>query len=429
MEIIYKALDELVPYEKNPRFNDEAVDVVADSIEQFGFKVPIILDADGVIIAGHTRLKASRQLGLEKVPVIYADDLTPEQAKAFRLADNKVSEFAEWDFEELEKELAAIAEIDMDAFGFGDMEVEFDPYDIPQEEKGNLAEQFIVPPFSVLDTKQGYWQDRKRDWLEITGNLSESRDGEFGKFTAHSENSDALIERINDGTSNFDPVLAEIMYRWFNVEGGKILDPFGGEATKAVVAGELGYQYQAVEIRQEQIDINNKVIGDYEGVEYICGDSNDIGQLIADDDFDMLFTSPPYYDLEVYSKEDLSSLGTYEEFMQQYEHIFTQCVAKLKDSAFVVIKVGDIRNKKTGEYRGFVADNIELFKRLGLHFYNDVVLLNSMGTAPLRVGGAMRTRKMIKVHQNVLIFYKGDLKAIKDRYPELDFTEVAEDGY
>lgn len=423
MKIEQMSVDELIPYHSNPRFNEQAVDKVAASIKEFGFKVPIVVDKDNVIVAGHTRLRASQLLNLETVPVLRADDLTEEQVQAYRLADNKTAEFAEWDTELLEQELDELT-LDMEQFGFEDLEIELDPYDIPAEDKGSLVEQFIVPPFSVLDTKQGYWQDRKREWLVKTGNLSESRDGEFGKMTA---GNDDFITSINGGTSNFDPVLAEIMYKWFCIEGGKVIDPFGGEATKGVVAGELGYGYKAIEIRQEQIDVNNLVIAEYDNVEYIRGDSNDIGELITEDEFDLCFTSPPYYDLEVYSKEDLSSLGTYEEFMQQYENIFKQTVAKLKNGAFLVIKVGDIRNKKTGEYRGFVSDNIDMFKRLGLQFYNDIVLLNSPGTAPLRAGMAMNTRKMIKIHQNVLVFYKGDLDTIKDRYPKLDFSALGED--
>lgn len=108
---------ELIPYSNNPRNNESAVDAVAASIEEFGFKVPIIIDKDNVIVAGHTRLKAALKIGLEKVPCIKADDLTPEQLKAFRLADNKVGELATWDFDKLEEELAGL-DMDMSAFGF-----------------------------------------------------------------------------------------------------------------------------------------------------------------------------------------------------------------------------------------------------------------------------------------------------------------------
>jgi len=121
MKIIELATNELIPYENNPRKNDQAVDAVAASIKDFGFKVPIVIDRNGVIIAGHTRLKAARKLGLDKVPAIMADDLTDEQVRAFRLADNKVGELSGWKFDKLEKELAEIT-VDMRRFGFEDEE-------------------------------------------------------------------------------------------------------------------------------------------------------------------------------------------------------------------------------------------------------------------------------------------------------------------
>ena len=120
IKIVYKRVDELREYANNPRNNDSAVAAVAASIKLAGFKVPLVVDAAGVIVAGHTRLKAAKQLGMQAVPCIVADDLNDEQIKAFRLADNKVSELAEWDFDKLDAELAQLQEmgLDMAAFGF-----------------------------------------------------------------------------------------------------------------------------------------------------------------------------------------------------------------------------------------------------------------------------------------------------------------------
>lgn len=112
MQIIKKNINELIPYGNNPRHNDDAVEYVANSIEQFGFKVPIIIDKDNVIVAGHTRLKAAKKLGMEYVPCILADDLSEEQVRAFRLADNKVGELAGWNNDKLEQELSGIFDID-----------------------------------------------------------------------------------------------------------------------------------------------------------------------------------------------------------------------------------------------------------------------------------------------------------------------------
>ena len=128
MEIIYKNIDELIPYENNPRLNDEAVEYVKNSIKEFGFKAPVVIDKDNVIIAGHTRIKASKELGIKDIPCIIADDLTEEQVKAFRLADNKVSEKSMWDYTKLDEELDNILDIDMSMFDFNintdDVEIE-----------------------------------------------------------------------------------------------------------------------------------------------------------------------------------------------------------------------------------------------------------------------------------------------------------------
>ena len=118
MQVSERLVQEIIPYENNPRNNDEAVDKVAESIREFGFQQPIVIDKDGVVIVGHTRLKAAKKLGLETVPVVMADNLTEEQAKAYRLADNKTNEFAEWDFDALDIELLDIKDIDMGRFGF-----------------------------------------------------------------------------------------------------------------------------------------------------------------------------------------------------------------------------------------------------------------------------------------------------------------------
>ena len=178
MNIINLTLEELKPYAKNPRKNDEAVKYVAESIAQFGFKVPIIVDANNVIVAGHTRYRAARQLGLEEVPCIVADDLTEEQIQAFRLADNKVGEIATWDDKLLKIELDDIVNINMEDFGFDLSEEEIEEmeqkpeYEFTQEllESHNYIvltfdnemdwqvaqEKFGIKSVLALDSKKGY---------------------------------------------------------------------------------------------------------------------------------------------------------------------------------------------------------------------------------------------------------------------------------
>ncbi len=143
MDIKYFKLSELTPYERNPRKNDDAVQYVAESIKQFGWKVPIVIDKNNVIVAGHTRYKAAKQLGIEEVPCIVADDLTDEQIRAYRLADNKVGEKAEWDFDLLDLELADI-ELDMSMFGFDLSDLEEEKEIVEDEKQAKINSEYSV---------------------------------------------------------------------------------------------------------------------------------------------------------------------------------------------------------------------------------------------------------------------------------------------
>ena len=165
LKIEYMALDKLKPYEKNPRKNDNAIDAVASSISQFGFKNPIVIDKDNVIVCGHTRYKAAKKLKLDTVPCVIADDLTDEQIKAYRLADNKVSELAEWDIDLLGEELDGIFDIDMRDFGF----------DLSEEEDKKEQE---------VDT----YEEKMKEFNErmASGDLSDD-DEEYQEFLAKFE--------------------------------------------------------------------------------------------------------------------------------------------------------------------------------------------------------------------------------------------------
>lgn len=161
MNIISKKVDELIPYANNPRYNDDAVEYVARSIKEFGFKVPIIIDKNNEIVSGHTRYKASLELGLKEVPCIIADDLTDEQIKAFRLADNKVAEVSKWNFELLDEEISDIVDIDMKEFGFEEIEnIDLDGFfEESNIEKGDKKEMIKCPHCNeVFEMKAEYKQ-------------------------------------------------------------------------------------------------------------------------------------------------------------------------------------------------------------------------------------------------------------------------------
>lgn len=412
-KIIYRKVDELIPYENNPRLNDSAVESVANSIKEFGFKVPIVIDENDVIVTGHTRLKASKKLGLKEVPAIVARDLSDEQVRAFRLADNKTSELAEWDLDLLEQELDEL-EMDMEDFGFEEYfetlidKVKNNPGD------SNLFDTFVVPPFSILDTRQGVWQDRKKEWLDL-GIRSE-----VGR-----EDNLVYTKNLNmgslKGTSIFDPVLCEIGYRWFMPsDGGTIIDPFAGGSVRGVIAERLGYNYKGIELRKEQVEANyenaEEIGCDMSKIDWYSDDSLNVDSYIEDNSSDLIFACPPYFDLEVYSddEQDISNMD-YDDFVKVYSEILGKFANKLKDNRFAIITITDVRDKD-GFYRDLTGVTKEAFKAKGINFYNDMILVNTVGTGALRARRSMNNRKVVKTHQNVLVFFKGDVKNIQDDF-------------
>lgn len=433
MQIVEKKITELKEYENNPRHNEEAVEAVAESIEQFGFKVPIIIDREGIIVAGHTRRKAAVKLGLDTVPCIIADDLTPEQIQAFRLADNKTAELADWDFEALEKELAELTafDVDMSLFGFDeaifDEVMPIDKYDILEEEKGSLTEKFVVPPFSVLDSQRGYWTERKRIWREKIRDNAEARADAKVLRNFNSETFSGF-GKLNE-VSLLDPVLSEIIVKWFAParSGSKCFDVFAGDTVFGFVSSYLGNSFTGIELRQEQADFNNARCKEFDlPAKYICDDGRNVLQHIQESSQDLLFSCPPYFDLEVYSDDerDASNQGNYADFIGILDTAFSNAIKCLKENRFAVIVVGDVRDKKEGFYYDFCGDIKRCFARNGMKLYNELILVNPIGTAAVRASKYMRTRKMAKVHQNVLVFYKGDTKAISKHFEEIDFSEL-----
>lgn len=202
--------------------------------------------------------------------------------------------------------------------------------------------------------------------------------------------------------------IGEVLYHWFCKDGGKILDPFAGGSVRGIVANYLGYKYTGIDIRPEQVASNKeqgvKILGDRTPT-WLCGDSNIVLDTITDT-FDFLFSCPPYADLEVYSEipGDISNMP-YHLFKEAYYSIIKKASKKLKPGGYACFVVGEVRDKR-GNYFGFVPDTIQAFRNCGLGFYNDAVLLNSIGTAPIRASNSMKNDKLVKVHQNILVFKK-----------------------
>lgn len=419
MKVQDVSIDKIKPYKNNPRDNEAGIDAVANSIKQFKWQQPIVVDKDNVIIVGHTRYLAAKKLGLKEVPVKVATGLTPEQVKAYRLADNKTGELTDWNLDLLDDELDSIIDINMSDFGFDKLE----DVNVADEKMGeSLADDFGVPPFSVIDTRQGEWQKRKKLWLKkgIKSEVGRKENLTFAK---------SINIEGSSGTSVFDPALTEIIYKWFTPhEGAHIYDPFAGGSVRGVVASCLGHNYTGIDLRQEQIDANYTNAKECKvpnRIKWYCDDSQNVDEYVDDNTQDLIIACPPYLDLEQYSDSpnDLSNMDD-ESFDQVYQKILGKAVNKLRDNRFAVIVVSDVRsNSQQTGYRDLTGMTKRAMINAGCCLYNEIILLNAVGSAAVRARRYMRSRKVARVHQEVLVFYKGDTRKIKDEFPEITGIE------
>jgi DNA modification methylase len=293
-----------------------------------------------------------------------------------------------------------------------------------------VASRFIMPPFSVLNAREGDWQDRKRAWIALGIKSEQGRDAAaFGdcsewqttrKILPGGGGPNSLYRKetakiVGDGqsqTSIFDPVLCELAYSWFTAPGMQILDPFAGGSVRGIVAGMLDRKYQGHELRAEQVAANLAQcaeIAPQAAIRYVTGDS---AKTIPDaPECDFVFSCPPYGNLEVYSDnpDDLSAMD-HDAFLVGYRDIIAKACAKLRQDRFACFVVGDFRDKR-GNYRNFVSDTIQAFLDAGLTLYNEAILVTSVGSACMRVTKQFdASRKFAKTHQNILVFVKGDAK-------------------
>jgi ParB-like nuclease domain len=376
-----RPVSDLIPYAMNARtHSSEQISQLAESIRQWGWTMPVLVDESDVLIAGHGRVMAAQRLGITEVPAMVARGWTDAQIRAYRIADNQLALNAAWDKPLLGAELAALMGdgFDLGSIGFSQDEIstllEGGGESGEGKTNGSLAARFLIPPFSVLNAREGWWQERKRLWLAI-GIKSELGRGE-----------------------------------------------------NALVAARLGRRYVGVDLRSEQCEANESQIGilqpDDPSPEWRCGDSRDIRNLCADVDADFIFSCPPYADLERYSDDprDLSTME-YAEFLAAYRAVIAAACARLRPDRFACFVVGDLRGPD-GAYRGFIADTIRAFTDAGLSLYNEAILVTMVGTLPIRAATQFAvSRKLGKTHQNVLVFINGDPRVAASAIGECEFGE------
>lgn len=478
-KIIEADIAQLVPddvnFNKGTQFGQSLIE---KSLRQFGAGRSILLDKNNRIIAGNKTVENAGQIGLEKVLIVETTgeeivavkrtdiDLDTREGRELALADNATGAAnLAWD------EAALTQASDKWDIAPDDWGVELEGYggeggqgeEDTEEQLRRLKDDFVMPPFSVLNTRTAEWQERRRAWLEIGIKSEEGWDEDltFAKSAqppAFYDTKNALRETLGREpstdellaemekqgiqamatTSIFDPVLTELSYRWFNIEGGRILDPFAGGSVRGIVAAKLNMPYVGNDLREKQVVANienaKEVLGNMPAdiaPRWTVGDSTQLEDVLQKNgvtgDFDMVFSCPPYADLEVYSNDprDISNMD-YPQFLEAYKAAIKQACARLKNNRFAVFVVGDIRDKK-GIYRNFIGHTIEAFTECGLSYYNHLILVNQVTSLAIRVRKQMNTgRKIGKLHQNVLVFCKGSVEETVDQFEEVQVTKAVE---
>lgn len=298
---------------------------------------------------------------------------------------------------------------------------------IAPKSRGPVADKFLAPPFSVLNAREGWWRERKDYWLGlgIEGEIGRAS-GIVPNSTLRPESQDGCFlrpgknkEGEKTGASVFDPVLCELVYRWFSPPGGTVIDPFAGGSVRGIVAAKLGRKYYGVDLLETQVEANRlqaaKIAPGAEP-EWWVGDA----RAAHYPDADLLFTCPPYGNLERYSDDprDLSTLDP-KAFRFALRFCLVRAAEKLRPDSFVVLVLGEYRDKKTGLYVGLVPETICELIDAGLGYYNEAILVTPVGTLMLRAPKQfVAGRKLGKTHQNLLVFVKGDWKKAAKRCGE-----------
>lgn len=450
------------------KHNDKNKKLIKKSLQECGAGRSIIIDNEGEIIAGNGVYEQAQKLGLKtkivetdgsELVVVKRTDLATDDDKRKRLAvmDNSTSDTSEFDIDLLEEDFAID---DLNDMGL-DLKIEDEE---EEKVKSNIKDDFAIFPCSVLDQGSKKWQERKKIWMEklSSENVLKSRRDllclgnshlylkTYKLFLNYNNKSNTkltfneFVEKFNPpefeedkqnirakGVSFFDPVLSELSCKWFTpYNGAKIFDCFAGDVYKGLVFALCGHDFCGIELRQEQIDDNNEVIKNFENlnIKYICDDGQNVGQYFQEQSQDLLFSCPPYYNLEVYSDlpNDASNQKDYCDFLKILDNAYSKSIKILKDNRFAVIVVGDIRNKM-GFYYNFINDIINIFKKNDMFLLNELILKEPVASRCFTARGLFKYRKIVKIHQNVLVFYKGNPKEIKNIFPAVAIKETYDD--
>ena len=365
MKIQTVKITDLKFHPKNPNTHPELqVKELQNSLDQFD-QVKNIVVWQGLVIAGNGLLEAAKLQNRETIEIQDVSDWPEEKAIKFMIADNRIPQLAVMDDDILSGLLTDFDEpldipgVDENFLDRLDLGID----DVDKEdtiEKRSLLEDFVVPPFSIFDTKKGYWIERKRSWMKKIKEKGESRQDILSDvLIPNTYHSGKGLMHVSPSVSVLDPVLAEIMNKWFGTKNCKSFDCFAGDTIFGYVSSFLGNTFTGIELRKEQVNINQKRCDrDNLSAKYICDDGRNIQKYIKPQTQDLFFSCPPYFDLEIYSEhqDDASNQKTYEEFYTIIDTALIKSMECLKKERFAIIVCGDVRNKKSGMYYDFPGD-------------------------------------------------------------------------
>lgn len=405
--------------------------LIKKSLERNGAGRSIVVDNQGYIIAGNGVYEQAKGLNLkERVIETTGDELVivkrtdidygTDKRKSLALDDNITSDTSAFDMEIVCEDFDNV-ELEEHGISVAPADAKSNTKELP---RGNLADDFLIMPASVLNTRDGKWQARKRAWQDLIGDAGESREG----LLKYSQ-----LMAMNNNVSILDAVLAELICKWFapTIPDYKVkaCDPFAGDTVFGYVAGKLGIEFTGIELRQEQAELNNQR-GAEVGARYICDDGQNIAQHIEPESQDLVFSCPPYFDLEHYSDDpkDASNQSEYSDFIKIIENGLAGACKCLKNNRFAAVVMSNVRNHSNGGYYDICGDMCRIMQKQGLILYNEFILINTIGTGAMRARGNMKTRKNTRCHQEVLIFYKGNnpLREIPQEFGDIQFLEMEE---
>lgn len=449
--------------DQNPnQMTREQMAGLRQSMNRWGYLTPIIIDQNNLIADGEHRLLVYKELGYEEIPAYRLTLETDSERRMIRQVMNKLhgDHESKLDAQELESlrkldllpqlaELIAhdenilkrlIADFHPDSTVLSDSTINTGL----AHNAGTLALRWGIPPFSVLDRRTQTWQVRRRQWLEF-GIASEQGREDVVLYAKHLN---VRTGPMKDGKTNanyrptvsvFDPVIAEIMIRWFCIpsKGAKILDPFSGGSVRGIVASVLGHEYTGVDLSQKQVDANEdqyyalekRMPEEHTKPKWICGDSTELKNLVSERDYDFVLTSPPYFKVEHYSesKQDLNNM-TWPQFQESYNKIIIQACELLKPNAFVAWNVGNARDPSTKFYVNQPDFTTHCFEQSGFHLQNEFAVIHPTYSLAFRVGGMFPSRRTVpRQHEYVLVFYNGKHQDIPPIDPQVVDIPVSQE--